>query len=57
MTLLAGSVSKSEKMDLMFDLYDRNRNGRISRAEMSEFMQSDCDATGDDGRGDAPSRA
>ena len=40
MTLLAGSLNKSDKMNLMFDLYDRNRSGRISRAEMSEFMQS-----------------
>ena len=40
MTTLAGSVNKTDKMNIMFDLYDKDRSGTISRTEMSEFMES-----------------
>jgi Ca2+-binding EF-hand superfamily protein len=40
MSVLAGKMSKDDKLNLMFDIYDRDRRGSISRTDMSEFMES-----------------
>ena len=42
LSVLAGGLNRDDKLNLMFDIYDRDRSGSISRTEMSEFMESMC---------------